>query len=224
VTAAEKELAAAAGVALVQPDTVVGLGTGSTAEIAIRLLAKRVAGGLRIRGVPTSARTETLARELGIPLTTLEQESGIDLTLDGADEVDPNLDLIKGGGGAHFREKVVAHSSEEEVILVDASKLVQRLGERFAVPVEVHPFARRLAATALEEMGGVPVLRMAGAEPFRTDNANVILDCRFDSIDDPVTLEGDLNLIPGVLENGIFPGLATAVVVADGGTVRTLRR
>jgi len=218
----EKELAAATGVALVQHGMVVGLGTGSTAEIAIRQLGERVKAGLDIQGVPTSLRTEGLARDLGIPLTTLDDRPQVDLTLDGADEVDPNLALIKGGGGAHFREKVVARASRQEVILVDSGKLVKRLGERFPVPVEVHRFGWRVAATELSLLGCTPVLREAGAQPFLTDNGNHILDCRFAGIDDPGELERTLNNVPGVLENGIFAGLVSLVVVGEGDSVRTL--
>lgn len=220
----EKELAVATGVAMVQSGMIVGLGTGSTAELAVKALAERVKSGLRIQGVPTSLRTEKLARDLHIPLTTLDTHPLLDLTLDGADEVDPSLDMIKGGGGAHFREKVVARASRQEIILVDSSKLVKRLGERFAVPVEVHPFAWRVAATRLEAMGCVPVLREAGAEPFKTDNGNVILDCKFPGIDDAAALEKELDHIVGVLANGIFVGLATAVIVGEGETVRSLTR
>jgi len=220
----EKQLAAAAGVDLVEEGMVVGLGTGNTAEIAVRMLGKRVAGGLRIRGVATSLAIERLAGELRIPLMTLDDAPRVDLTLDGADEVDPNLDLIKGGGGAHFREKVVAHASEREVILVDSGKLVSRLGERFPVPVEVHRFAWKVAASELVELGATPVLREAGPHPFVTDNGNYVLDCKFPAIPDPAALEKEINSVVGVLENGIFAGIATAVLVGEGDRVRTLDR
>jgi len=220
--AEDKELAAIAAVSLLQDGMVVGLGTGSTAEIALRHIALRVKEGLRIRGVPTSKATEALAAGLRIPLTTLDASPVVDMTIDGADEVDPRLNLIKGGGGAHFREKVVARASKSEVIIVDGGKLVKRLGERFAVPVEVHPFAWRVAATALTELGCVPVLREKGTAPFVTDNGYHILDCKFDGIDDPAALEKEINNTPGVLENGLFVGLASLVLVGDGGQLRRL--
>lgn len=220
--AEDKELAAIAAVSLVQDGMVVGLGTGSTAEIAIRHLGQLVKAGLRIRCVPTSKATEALAASLRIPLTTLEVNPLVDLTIDGADEVDPQLNLIKGGGGAHFREKVVARASQREIIIVDSGKLVKRLGERFAVPVEVHPFAWRVAATALTELACVPVLRERGPSPFLTDNGYHILDCKFDGIDDPAALEKEINNVPGVLENGLFVGLASLVLVGEAGSLRRL--
>jgi len=218
----EKEMAAIAAVSLIEDGMVVGLGTGRTAEIALRHLGTRIQEGLRIRGVPTSKATEALARTLSIPVVPLETVSRVDLTIDGADEVDPQLNLIKGGGGAHFREKVVARASKREVIIVDSGKLVRRLGERFAVPVEVHPLAWRVAANALTELGSIPVLREQGAAPFVTDNGFHILDCKFDGIDDPARLEKEINNVPGVLENGLFIGLASLVLVGEGESVRQM--
>jgi ribose 5-phosphate isomerase A len=220
-----KRQAATLGIGAVRNGMVVGLGTGSTAEQAVRLLGERVAGGLSIQGVPTSEATARLAREVGIPLVDFEAIWGIDLTLDGADEVDPDLNLIKGGGGALLREKIVAAASKELIILVDPRKLVPRLGEHFALPVEVTPFGWQQTARHLAAVGGQPKLRTTAARPFVTDNANYILDCRFPSgIDDPSRVERDIDRIPGVVETGLFVGMARRVIVGYPDGAREMRK
>jgi ribose 5-phosphate isomerase A len=207
----------------VQDGQVVGLGTGSTANHATRAIAKRMADGLRIIGVPTSEATAHLARERGIPLRDLNDVDAIDVTIDGADEVDPAFNLIKGGGGAHTREKLVARATRLQVIVVDVHKRVPRLGEHVAVPVEVVPFGRRLAERALASLGCTTALRMAGDAPFRTDNGNEVIDCRFGGIDDPATLEAAIKVLPGVIDGGIFVGLTDALVVAGPDGVQVTR-
>jgi ribose 5-phosphate isomerase A len=221
---AQKRAAAEAAVALVKEGDVVGLGTGSTAKHAILQLGAMVRGGFDIRGVPTSIATANLAKEHGIPLTSLEECPELDLVIDGADEVDPRLDMIKGMGGALFREKLVAAASRTVAIAVDASKLVKRLGSRVPVPVEVHPFGWKVSKARLEALGGVPELRLAGGATYRTDNDNYILDTRFSAIRDPAALERDVNNVPGVLENGLFVRVATVVFVADAKGVKARRR
>ncbi len=221
---AQKRAAAEAAVALVKEGDVVGLGTGSTAKHAILKLGEMARDGFDIRGVPTSIATANLAKEHGIPLTSLEECPALDLAIDGADEVDPRLDMIKGMGGALFREKLVAAASRTVAIAVDASKLVKRLGSRVPVPVEVHPFGWKVSKARLEALGGVPELRLAGRATYRTDNDNYILDTRFGAIRDPAALERDVNNVPGVLENGLFLRVATVVFVADAKGVKARRR
>ena len=218
-----KRIAGEAAVAHVRDGMTVGLGTGSTVAHTIRKLAEVVhAQGWKILGVPTSVATERLARDLGIPLVTFEEVEGVDVAIDGADEVDPKLNLIKGGGGAHFREKVVARSARLVVIAVDASKVVTVLGTRMAVPVEVHPFGWRQTKTALERLWCTATIRNEGADPFRTDNGNFVIDCKFGAIPKPEKLEREINNVPGVLENGLFVGLADLVLVGGSEGVRTM--
>lgn len=224
-----KRLAAARAVEAVQSGMVLGLGTGSTTRYAIEMIGERLQEG-RLRdivGVPTSSVTMGMAQRAGIPLTTLHEHSVLDLTIDGADEVNPDLVLIKGQGGALLREKIVARASRQEIIVVDDSKLVQVLGTQAPVAVEVIPFGWGTYSTALVRLGCEPVLRMqpvgSGSAPYITDEGNYIVDCRFPRIEDPVTLERELNLIPGVVDNGLFVGLATLVVVASRSGVRELR-
>jgi len=201
----------------VKDDTVVGLGAGRAATAFVRVLAARVRDGFRVRGVPVSEATAELAEELGIPLVGLEAE--IDVTVDGADEVDPDLNLIKGYGGALLRERVVAAASRRQVILVERDKLVPRLGSRGRLPVEVVPFALPLCRRRLAALGLGPALRTAGERPFVTDNENVILDCVVGSIADPPGLERALRAVPGVVDTGLFLGTADTVLVADGTSV-----
>jgi ribose 5-phosphate isomerase A len=207
---------------------IVGLGTGSTVLFTLMRLAERVrVERLSVRGVPTSLDTETKARALGIPLASLEEVEAIDLTIDGADEIDARFDMIKGGGGALLREKVVAALSRREVIVVDRSKVVDRLGVLFPLPVEVVPFARAAVARRIERMGATLTVRVrAGREVVRTDNGNEILDCRFPGgIADARRLERELDEIPGVVESGLFVGLAHQLVVGDeNGRVETRER
>jgi len=198
---------------------VVGLGTGSTAIHAVPALAQRLRSGeLRdIRAVATSYQSTMLARELGIPLFDLDQIERIDLAIDGADEVAPDLTLIKGGGGAQTREKIIAALAKDFTVVVDEAKLADRLGSTRAVPVEVLAFAVGPVSRAIERLGGQPELRMAvkKAGPVVTDQGNLLLDVRFTAIPDPASLERDLKMIPGTLENGLFVGLTTRVLVAS---------
>jgi len=218
-----KRLAGEAAVARVKDGMIVGLGTGSTVEYTIRRIAEVMrAEGWKILCVPTSLATEQLAQEVGLPLISLEEVEGVDVAIDGADEVDPKLNLIKGGGGAHFREKVVARSARSVVIVVDASKVVPVLGTRMAVPVEVHPFGWRQTKAALEGLWCTVTLRTTGQETVRTDNGNYILDCKFGPIPKPEKLEREINNVPGVLENGLFVGLADVVLVAGAEGVREM--
>jgi ribose 5-phosphate isomerase A len=223
-----KRQAALAGAALVEDGMVLGLGTGSTANLLLSALAERIkAEGLQVRGVPTSLATMELAKHLGIPLTTLEDDLALDLTIDGADEVDPRFRLIKGLGGALLREKVVAHASARVAILVDRSKMVDKLGTKAPLPVEVARFAWRPVQAHLRGMGCEPELRRAKGtgEPFVSDNGNLILDARFPrGIDAPEDLERTINNLPGVMENGLFLGLATEVVVGSPEGAEVLRR
>jgi len=220
----EKEAAARASLRFVQAGNVVGLGTGSTAAYAVRFLADRVQSGLKIRGIPTSSGTRELAASLGIPLITFDDVQQIDVTIDGADEFDPQLQLIKGGGGALLREKIVASASRQLVIVADASKQVKVLG-KFPLPVEVVPFAQLLVAKRIAELGATPKLRLdAGGNPFVTDQGNHILDCSFGQIPDPPALARTLDAMPGVVDHGLFINLASVVLMARGGEVREIRR
>ncbi|HIH35025.1 MAG TPA: ribose-5-phosphate isomerase RpiA [Methanosphaera sp.] len=199
---------------LIKDGQVVGLGTGSTTHHFIRYLGQRVQDEeLEILGIPTSFQSLILARESGIKVTTLD-EHDIDISVDGADEVSPALDLIKGGGAAHTIEKLVDSSADEFVVIVDDSKMVESLGA-FPVPLEIIPESLRLVKNAVKEMGGVPSLRMGIQKdgPVITDNGNFVLDTKFDSIENPYELEIELNTIPGVLENGIFAGITDKVIV-----------
>ncbi len=212
--------------AMVTSGTVVGLGSGSTARYATLRIAERLRNGELhdILGIPTSNETAALAREGGIPLTTLEEHGVIDITIDGADEVDPGWNVIKGLGGALLREKVVAYATRHEVIVVDDSKLVTRLGEKGPVPVEVLQFGWRNASRGLEGTGARPVLRMRGAQPYVTDEGNWILDCYYGQIVDPGALSNRIKAIPGVVEHGLFLGMVHDVVVAGTGGLRLLKR
>jgi ribose 5-phosphate isomerase A len=208
-----KRRAAEFAAEFVQDGQIVGLGTGSTASLAIERLARRSAEGLRIRGVPTSQATENLARELGIALVDINDIEKVDITIDGADEVDPYLNMIKGGGGALTREKLVAVASERRVYVVDHTKLVSRLGESFRVPVEVLPFAWSISAREIRKLGCEAELRMRPGSPLLTDNGNYILDCRFGAILDATLLESSIKRIPGVLDSGLFVGLADILII-----------
>jgi ribose 5-phosphate isomerase A len=221
-----KQQAAEYAVAFVEPGMVVGLGVGSTAIFAVRRLAERLrAGELHdIAGVPCGLQVGQEAARLGIPLTTLEERPDVDLTIDGADEVDPQLNLIKGGGGALLREKIVAQASRREIIVVDEGKLAPALGTRWPLPVEVIPFGWRSQAQYVESLGARVVLRLAGdGGPFHTDQGNVILDCHFGPIAAPAPLARALNARAGIVEHGLFLGLATDVIVAGRDGLRHLR-
>jgi ribose 5-phosphate isomerase A len=219
-----KQSAAESAVALVEDGMILGLGTGSTAKLAVDALGKRVAGGLRVTGIPTSEATDHQARSLGIPISTLDEHPEIDLTIDGADEVELGpLNLIKGHGGALLREKIVASASKRLIIIVDESKLVERLGSRFAVPVEVVPFGWQATARRLQALGGEIALRTsADKKPFVTDGGHYILDCGFGQIASPAKLDLELNGIVGVVEHGLFLGMATQVIVAGESGVKVL--
>lgn len=204
---------------------VLGLGTGSTAGFVIQELAARIAQGLRVIAIPTSEHTAELARRLGISLATFGEHRRIDLTIDGADEVERRtLNLIKGHGGALLREKIVAAASNRFVVVVDDEKLVGRLGERFPVPVEVVQFGWQATAAALEKLGATPELRQTDGRAFVTDGGNFILDCRLAAIDDPRAVECRLNTTVGVVENGLFVERASAVIVASDNGVEILTR
>jgi len=213
-----KEAAGRRAAELIESGTTVGLGTGSTVFFTLQRLAERIhEEGLEVRGVPTSLDTEGKAREMGIPLVGLEEVESIDLTIDGADEIDANFDMIKGGGGALLREKVVASISAREAIVVGRDKVVERLGRGFLLPVEVVPFARPMVSRALTALGAEPNLRLAEQEvAYLTDNGNEILDCRFaEGIADAAALERAIDEIPGVVESGLFIGLAHVMVVGE---------
>ena len=208
-----------AAAARVQSGTIVGLGTGSTTAYAIAHLGDRLkSGNLKdIQGIPTSFQAEVLAKQHGIPLTTLDAVDHIDIAIDGADEVDPQKNLIKGGGAAHTREKVVDSLADQFIVVVDAGKLVEKLGSTFLLPVEVIPMAMTPVMRAIEKLGGKPELRMGvkKAGPVITDQGNMVIDVKFDSIDNPAELEKTLNNLPGVLENGLFVGVANLVLVGE---------
>ncbi len=221
-----KQRAAESAVQLIQNGMVVGLGTGSTAEIFIKALADAVRAGRLddIRGVPTSIRSEELAQQSGIPLTTLAHTPRIDITVDGADEVTPDLNLIKGLGGALLREKMIAQNSVKLVIIVDSTKCVDVLGTKSPLPVEVVPFSHEAQERYLKTLGATPTLRMSGDKAFVTDNGNYIYDCRFSSIPNPHDLEQALFRRAGIVESGLFLGLATLAIVGDDSGVRTVTR
>jgi len=211
---------------LVDSGMIVGLGSGSTAIFATRRIAQRIGSGelTGIVAIPTSLATEAAAFELGIRLTTLAEHPRIDITIDGADEVDPAFNLIKGGGGAHLREKIVAQASERLVIVADDYKLVDQLGSTWAIPIEVIPFGWESQASYLQSLGAAPTLRLDSDAPFQTDGGNLILDADFGSIADPAALARLLESRAGIVEHGLFIGMTRDVVVAGRDGVRHLRR
>jgi ribose 5-phosphate isomerase A len=210
-----KKLAGRYAADLVESGWDLGLGTGSTVHFALERLSERIhAGNLKVRGIPTSVDTETKCRELGIPLIGFTDVTRLDMCIDGADEVDPGKRLIKGGGGALVREKIVAAAAKEMIVIVGENKMVDRLGVDFLLPVEVIPFAMPLVIERLEALGCHAYLRTCTeGEAILSDNDNRILDCRFEGIDDPEQLEIDINMIPGVVDNGLFCGLADRIIV-----------
>lgn len=223
----ERLRAAEAALGEVRPGMKLGLGTGRTADHFVRLLGEKVRAGLAVAGVPTSERTARLAAEAGVPLTTLDETPALDLTVDGADEIDPKLRLIKGGGGALLREKIVAAASARMLVVADAAKCVAVLGA-FPLPIEVNPFGlgatRRAVDRAAAQLGlaGDIRLRRTPAGPFVTDGGHHILDASFGRIPDPEALSAALHAIPGVVEHGLFIGLATAAVIGRGDGVEWL--
>jgi len=217
-----KEMAAREAVKHVKDGMVVGLGSGSTASIAIRLLGEKVKDGWKLVGVPTSRESEDLGRSVGIVIGELKDYPDVDLTIDGADEVDPELNLIKGLGGALVREKIVAAATKTEIIVVDESKIVAYLGQKAPLPVEIVKFASESTIHRLKKFGCVPTLREHNGIAFITDNGNLIADCRFLRIENPAEMEAELNLVPGVVDNGLFVGLTDKVIVASKAGVRTI--
>jgi ribose 5-phosphate isomerase A len=220
----EKEAAARASLRFVRDGMTLGLGTGSTAAHVVRFLGEQVRGGLKIRGIPTSVHTAELATSLGIPLTTLDETQQIDVDIDGADEFDPQLNLIKGGGGALLREKIIASASRQVVIIADSSKQVAVLG-KFPLPVEVIPVAQALVAKRIAALGAVVKLRKdPQGNIFVTDEGHHILDCSFGQLPDPPALARKLSDMPGVVEHGLFINLASVVLCARGENVMELGR
>jgi len=226
VTDALKRTAAVAAARQLENGMVVGLGSGSTAKLAVTAIGQRVQEGLRIVGIPTSEQTAEQARALGIPLSTLEEYAQIDVTIDGADEVElGTLNLIKGGGGNQLREKIVATASLRLVIVVDESKVADQLGTRAKVPVEVAQFGWQATARSLAKLKAAPTLRLrSGGEPFITDGGNYILDCAFGPIENAAALQSELDSVVGVVEHGLFVGLASQVLVGRPDGVKRLDR
>ncbi|MBS1915264.1 MAG: ribose-5-phosphate isomerase RpiA [Bacteroidetes bacterium] len=218
-----KQLAAEKAVEQVESGMIVGLGTGSTAYWAIEKIGEKVKSKqLNIKAIATSKRSEEQARGLGIPIISFAEIDAIDITIDGADESDHNLHLIKGGGGALLREKIVASNSRKLVIVADESKLVQHLG-KYALPVDVVTFGWEKTFQKLEALGCIPKLRLDDGKPYLTDNANYILDCAFGEIHDPATLHEKINAITGVVDNGLFINLASQLIIASaGGEIKTI--
>lgn len=215
----EKQATARAALKFIQDGQIVGLGSGSTSAYFIRFLGERVKGGLKIRGIPTSVRAQRLAEECGIPLATLDLVQTIDVDVDGADEFDPQLRLIKGGGGALLREKIIASASKKFVVVADSSKQVPILG-KFPLPVEVIPFAEALLTRRISALGATVIVRKSpDGVVFKTDEGHHILDCHFGKIPDPPALARTLSDMPGVVEHGLFINLASVVLLAKGDQV-----
>ena len=220
----EKQEVARAGLGFIESGQVVGLGSGSTAAYFIQFLGERVRAGLRIRGIPTSIRAQQLAERHGIPLTSLDQVGNIDVDIDGADEFDAQLRLIKGGGGALLREKIVASASQKFVVLTDSSKQVSVLG-KFPLPIEVIPFAETLLTQRISALGSTVSLRRAkDGSPYKTDEGHHILDCHFGTIPDPDALARALSAMPGVVEHGLFINMANVVLLAKDNQILEIRK
>ncbi|SFB39220.1 ribose-5-phosphate isomerase [Rhizobium sp. NFR07] len=223
-----KVKAAAAALAYVEDGMKLGIGTGSTAEEFVRLLAEKVHGGLRVEGVPTSERTARLCLELGVSLKSLDELPELDLTIDGADEVDANLTLVKGGGGALLREKIVAAASKQVIVIADESKVVETLGA-FPLPIEINAFGQVATRIAIEKaasrlgLAGSLSMRKSGEDIFMTDGGHYILDASFGRIPDAEALSAELNLIPGVVEHGLFIHMASLAIIAGPAGARTLK-
>ncbi len=219
----EKQLAAKEAVKYVKNGMTVGLGTGSTAAHMVKELGKLIKNGLEITGVPSSENTKKLATELGIPLTTLDKTNGIDIYIDGADEFDPYMQLIKGGGGALLREKILTYNSDLVIIIADSQKEVKRLGD-FKLPVETIPFATKKIAQLLQEMGLLPKLRVRDGKNFVTDEGNFILDLNIKHIANIHLLESKLKQIPGIVETGLFLDMADIIIIGKGETTITIKK
>jgi ribose 5-phosphate isomerase A len=222
--AAMKERAALYAATLVQDGMLVGLGSGSTAALLVRALAERARSGLRFTGIPTSEATARLAASLNLQLATLDDHPRIDLTIDGADEVDPALNLIKGRGGALLREKIVASAADQLAIMVDETKLVGQLGSHAPLPVEVVPFGWLGTRMALEALGCRAERRMAGDQPYITDGGHYVLDCHFGPLSEPEAIASRIKALTGVVDHGLFLAMATTVVVGRPDRVEILSR
>lgn len=218
-----KKQAAEKALEFIEDNMTIGLGTGSTAQFMLKKLGELVKDGLKIEGVPTSVKTKKVAKKYNIPLTEFNEFTEIDVTIDGADEVDSYLNVIKGGGGALTREKIVAYHSEKVIIIADESKVVKALGIDTPIPVEVVKYAWPATKKSIEELGCTAELRKIVGEVYITDNANYILDCDFGKIKEPDILEQTLNLIPGVVENGLFIDLVDEVIVGSKQGIVTLQ-
>ncbi len=219
----EKQAAARASIDYIEEGMVIGLGTGSTAAFAIRELGTLVADGLEILAIPTSLQTENLARKYHIPIITLDAAERIDLTIDGADEFDPYMQLIKGGGGALLREKIIAYHTEINLIIADSSKQVARLGA-FPLPLETIPFATSQIRDTLQDAGLKPELRLVDGEPFLTDEGNYILDIQIGHVSNLGLLEDELLHIPGIVETGLFLSTTDIILVGKGDEVEVINR
>lgn len=220
-----KQIAAEHAVTYIQNGMTIGIGTGSTSEFAIEAIGKRVQEGLTIQAVASSVRSEELAKDAGIALVDFSEVETIDLYIDGADEVDTDLNLIKGGGGALLREKIIAFNSNEFIVIVDDTKLVQHLG-KFPLPVEVVSFGFELTIRQLQKLGCATTIRCKNESHFVTDNWNFIVDCDFKQIENPGELQHSLNAIPGVVDHGLFPNSMVSKVVVgyENGEVKEIRR
>lgn len=218
-----KRLPAEKAVSYLNDGMTVGLGTGSTTFWAIQKIGERVKQGLKIKAVSSSDRSETLARELGIPLISFDDVRQIDITIDGADEVDEKLNLIKGGGGALLREKILVYNSKKFLVIVDESKLVKQLG-KFPLPVEIIPFATNLTLEHLKKLGCEPSIRTDKDHTYKTDNGNLIADCQFNHIPDPLAMELKIKSIPGVVDTGLFMNelVSSVFVGCKDGTVKII--
>ncbi|MEO5373940.1 MAG: ribose-5-phosphate isomerase RpiA [Alphaproteobacteria bacterium] len=219
----EKKLAGEAAADMVRNGMTLGLGTGSTVAFFLRALGEKVKSGMKVRGVPTSERTANLCHQLGIELLDFASVDTIDLCVDGADEVDREFRIIKGGGGALLREKIVALASRRNVIIVDSSKMVDRLGA-FPLPVEVVRFGHHHVARRLREKGVIVQLRITGDDPYITDNGHYILDCRMGLLDDPAVTEAELKSMTGVVDTGLFIGHCNTVIIGKGNEIFTRHR
>ncbi|MEH7451223.1 ribose-5-phosphate isomerase RpiA [Gottfriedia acidiceleris] len=210
----DKQIVGEKAAEFVKDGMVVGLGTGSTVLYTIKKLGQLVQEGLNIKGIPTSIQTEKLAKEVGVELVNFSKIEQIDLAIDGADEINPNFELIKGGGGALLREKIIAKAAKTFIVVADPTKMVERLG-KFRLPVEVIPFGMEMTKKHIKAIGLSPELRLNGATPFITDNGNYIFDCSIPNHIQTQIIERELNLIPGVVENGLFVGLTDLVITLD---------
>ena len=212
----EKELVGVRAAEYIKDGMVIGLGTGSTAYYTIKKLGELVRNGLNIKGIPTSEQTAALAVEHGITLVDFKDVERIDVAIDGADEFDADLNLIKGGGGALLREKIIANAASAFIVIADSSKGVSKLGD-FPLPVEIVTFGAEMTSRKIAQLGCEPKLRLNGNQPFITDNGNYILDCDFKQIESPEDLEKQLNMIPGVVENGLFVNMAKRLITIENG-------